>query len=441
MNQEKFHEWVSRSLDNDLSEFEFSQLELHLIESAEARAYYRSQSQLHALLGLELNKSQASQNQLAKPVISMDQVILLQKKKTLKIAAMAAAAMVLFTLLSLQLLFIDKPASPLAFKTSPSTIFTLTHATSEEAPSGMILHTGSRLKLEQGSVELSFGTGVKSIVIAPADMTLHDDNKLYLNQGTAWFQVPKGAEGFTVKTKELNIVDLGTEFGVIATPDNYDELHVFKGKVQVTALRARKESDTLTAGQARRVGMIGRLVSVKPEIEKFLTDLPTSLPAYSGPMEFTDGTHFLGEGGLRYTVSSTSDASTIQNRAEGDMVIDAAGSVSVDFLVAVDIQISAGNIPDSQKLIWNSEGDFGNFSTVGGSLFQLHDPNKEILFEADSGHSFRWEFLKPHSDKFRMPSLQTWHTELKGVRKFEFSKDATSAGRSSFNFQITSPSH
>ena len=157
-------------------------------------------------------------------------------------------------------------------------------------------------------------------------------------------------------------------------------------------------------------------------------------------MEFTDGTHSLGEGGVSYTVSSTSDASTIQNRAEGDMVIHAAGSVSVEFAEAVDIQISAGNIADSQKLIWNSEGDFGDFSIVEGSLSQIHDPNKEILFEPNSGHSFRWKFIKPDSDKFRMPSLQTWRIELKGVREFEFSKDATSSARSGFNFQITSPS-
>ncbi len=438
MNREKLHEWVSRSLDNDLSEFEFFQLELHLIESAEARAYYRYQSQLHALLGLELNKSQAPQFQLAKPVISMDQVILLQKKKTLKIAAMAAAAMVLLGLITMQLFMVKERPPTLAFETAPGTQFDITHSmTGDDAPIGMTMEKGSRLKLSHGTVELSFGTGVKSIVIAPADMTLHDDNKLYLNQGTAWFQVPKGAEGFTVKTKEL---DLGTEFGVIATPNDHDELHVFKGKVKVTALRVRKESDTLTAGQACRIDPIGRLVSVKPEIKKFLTVLPTSLPAYSGPMEFTDGTHSLGEGGVSYTVSSTSDASTIQNRAEGDMVIHAGGSVSVEFAEAVDIQISAGNIPESQKSIWNSEGDFGDFSITEGSRPEVHDPNEEILFEPYSDHSFRWKFIKPDSDKFRMPSLQTWRIELKGVRKFEFSKDATSPERSSFNFQITSPS-
>lgn len=437
MNQEEFHQALSRLADRDISPELFQKLEEHLLESEEARNDYREFMHLQSLIGLEINVHHGQQK-----VVPIERIISRQKRRTLKIAVFSAAAILILGLVTMQLFMVKERPPTLAFETAPGTQFNITHSmTGDDAPIGMTMEKGSRLMLTSGTVELSFGTGVKAIVIAPADMTLHDDNKLYLNQGTAWFQVPKGAEGFTVKTKELNIVDLGTEFGVIATPDDHDALHVFKGKVKVTALRVRKESDTLTAGQACRIDPIGRLVSVKPEIKKFLTVLPTSLPAYSGPMEFTDGTHSLGEGGVSYTVSSTSEASTIQNRAEGDMVIDAGGRVSVEFAEAVDIQISAGHIPDSQKLIWNSEGDVGDFSIDGGSLSRIHDPNKEILFEPNSGHSFRWEFIKPHDDKFHMPSLQTWRIELKGVRKFEFSKDATSEGRSSFNFQITSPSH
>ena len=435
MNQEEFHQALSRLADRDISPELFQKLEEYLLESEEARNDYREFMHLQSLIGLEINVHHGQQK-----VVPIERIISRQKRRALKVALLSAAAVFLIGMVTMRLFFVAEKVPTLVFETSPGTQFELTHSGASDDLEGAVLENGSRLTLRQGTVELNFASGVKSIVMAPADLTLHDDDTLFLNKGTAWFQVPKGAEGFTVKTKELNIVDLGTEFGVIATPDDHDALHVFKGKVKVTALRVRKESDTLTAGQACRIDPIGRLVSVKPEIEVFLTKLPTSFPAYSGPMEFTDGTHSLGEGGVSYTVSSTSDASTIQNRAEGDMVIHAAGRVSVDFAEAVDIQISAANIPDSEKLIWNSEGDFGDFSIVEGSLSQIHDPNKEIFFEPNSGHSFRWKFIKPDSDKFRMPSLQTWRIELKGVREFEFSKDATSSARSGFNFQITSPS-
>jgi len=89
---------------------------------------------------------------------------------------------------------------------------------------------------------------------------MHADDLLYLNEGTAWFHVPKQAIGFQVKTKDLTIVDLGTKFGVFAKPDDHDEVHVLKGRVQVTANRVRKESMILTVNEARRINPIGQLL-------------------------------------------------------------------------------------------------------------------------------------------------------------------------------------
>ena len=80
-------------------------------------------------------------------------------------------------------------------------------------------------------------------------------------------------------------------------------------------------------------------------------------------------------------------------------------SVSVEFAEAVDIQISAANIPDSQKSIWNSEGDFGDFSITEGSRPEVHDPNEEIEITPLSKNSFSWKFSKPNDDKFISPSL------------------------------------
>jgi len=56
----------------------------------------------------------------------------------------------------------------LVFTTAPGTQFTLVHGGSDNAPEGMALVKGSQLQLTQGTVELTFGSGVKSIVTAPA---------------------------------------------------------------------------------------------------------------------------------------------------------------------------------------------------------------------------------------------------------------------------------
>ncbi len=278
MTPEDFENALSGLLDNDLTPEQFDELQKYLQNSQQARAQYLDYVDLHNVLDLELAPKAVTQPGTSK-VIPIDRIIRRQNRRSRRIALAAAAAILIIALVTMKLFFIDTTRPPtLAFETSPGTQFTITHDGSEEAPVGQIMEKGSRLQLSQGTVELTFGSGVKSIVMAPADLTLRDDNQLYLSQGTAWFHVPKEAIGFRVKTKDLNIIDLGTEFGVLAKPNDHDEIHVIQGKVKVTANRVRKESAILTANEARRIDPIGRLDSITSRPSTFITSLPKSLP-------------------------------------------------------------------------------------------------------------------------------------------------------------------
>ena len=293
MTPDVFEFYLSRVLDWDLSPEEFAELEQHLTDSPEARARYMEYADLHTVLDLELQK--ISPQALGKSnVLDMDRIIRRQNRRTLKIAAFSAAAILLLGLVTMRLFFVSEKEPTLVFETSPGTQFALTHSGTAEAPEGFVLEKGSRLQLSQGTVELTFASGVKSIVMAPADLTLHDDDTLFLNKGTAWFQVPQQAVGFNVKTSELDIVDLGTEFGVFAHADEHDEVHVMKGKVQVTTTRLRKESTTLLAGGARRIDPIGRLTKIAPKATAFLTKLPESLPYLYWSFDTSDGFQVTG---------------------------------------------------------------------------------------------------------------------------------------------------
>ena len=409
-------------------------LEAELISDPQSMSSYLAYQDLNNLLEVRAEICR----QVSTPVVPVELILKRQKLKTFRTALLSAAALVLLTLIVLNLFFVKtNQGKGLTFESSPGTKFTLTHSANAEAPTGLAMVKGSRLQLSQGIVELSFARGVKSVIIAPADLTLNDS--LYLKEGTAWFQVPKGEEGFIVRTRELDIVDLGTEFGVLAKADDNDEVHVLKGKVQVTARRALKESTTLTAGQASKLDLRGRLVRSTSEFSLFLTELPEEVISYRGALDLTEGTRSLGKGGVCYTVSSEGNVSSNYNEGNGDMVIYTEGRVSVIFSEAVDIQISAANLPFDQSSIWNSDEDFGSFSAIEGSLSRFQDPNKEILIEPLSGASFDWKFSKPNTSELRTPSQQTWSVELKGIREFVFSKDAASKGRAAFNFQVTSP--
>jgi len=284
---------IEQWLDQTISEQDLTLLKAELLSNRSALECYVNMAEMHSML----EQSQASAQPLQPSnVVPMERILRRQKRRISRVALAAAAAVLVLGLITMRLFFIDptEHSPTLVFETAPGTQFTLTHNGDDDAPKGRVLANGSRLQLSQGTVELTFSSGVKSIIIAPADLTLHDDDKLYLNQGTAWFHVPTQAVGFNVITKDLDIVDLGTEFGVFAKLKNHDEVHVIQGRVQVTANHVRKESIQLTAGQARRVDPIGRLAVIEVKPDAFLTTLPKSLPYFHWSFDQEDGFQVVG---------------------------------------------------------------------------------------------------------------------------------------------------
>lgn len=262
--------------EDSLAEDQWPELRNELVESEEAREIYHAYAQIHTLLNQKAQGAHVLS--LKTPVIPIDEMLKSQRKRTFRYAALSAAAILVIGLLLMQMFFIEPKPVGLVMEMSPGTKFSLSHDGDQDQSGEMRMVKGSRLKISQGAVELNFASGVKSIVMAPADMTLHDDSTLYMNEGSAWFNVPAKAVGFQVKTRDLDIVDLGTEFGVRANPDQHDEVHVITGKIKVAALRLRKEVMTLTAGEARRIDPIGRLTAISAETSAFVTSLPKTLP-------------------------------------------------------------------------------------------------------------------------------------------------------------------
>lgn len=94
-------------------------------------------------------------------------------------------------------------------------------------------HHPEKIVIESGLVELTYETGVSVIIEGPADYTITGINDGLLTYGKFVANVPKGAEGFTVKYPMGKVVDLGTEFGVDLTQNGELSIGVFKGKVEL----------------------------------------------------------------------------------------------------------------------------------------------------------------------------------------------------------------
>lgn len=308
MNQEKFYRSLSQLTDRDISPELFHELEQYLLSSEQARQQYHEYMQLQSLVGLEIDVHHRNEK-----LLPIERILFRQKRRAVYVALVSAAAVILLSLVAMRFYLMPEPESrDLAFEVSPGTQFVLSHDSDQgEVPSGNLMQPGSRLQISQGTVELQFASGVKSVVMAPADLTMRSENKLYLKEGRAWFHVPEQAIGFEVKTGDLNIVDLGTEFGVLAQPGQHDEVHVLKGKVQVTAQRLRKGSEILTAGDARRIDPVGRLTDIPVKSTAFLNQLPDTLPYLHWSFDQEDGFQVKGTHPVVADVTTTAQESPL----------------------------------------------------------------------------------------------------------------------------------
>lgn len=180
-----------------------------------------------------------------------------------------------------------QPMAKLAY--SRGSEFTISHPKDfKKKPNENSLDPGTSIELTQGTVGLTFSSGVRGVFQAPETITLTDEQHLTVKRGTAWFHVPPKAVGFEVLTPELKIVDLGTEFGVVSRPDGADEIHVLSGKVETTVRSGMTARETLVAGESRVVSPGGGLAKIDTKQDLFLTEIPATLPYLHWSFDETD---------------------------------------------------------------------------------------------------------------------------------------------------------
>ncbi|MGJ8642709.1 MAG: LamG-like jellyroll fold domain-containing protein [Luteolibacter sp.] len=277
MTPAEFDVCLSRLFDGELSTEEFSSLEQHLTSNAEARRQYLDYVDLHNILELELS-AQVVPGTRNQGFVPLSRVLKQQRLRIMRISAMAAAALFIVGILVFALITSEKPELMADFRLAPGTVFSVSHPEGSAVES-TILTEGSRMVLEQGTVELTLPTGVRAIVKAPAEIEYTSEDLIRLDSGTGWFQVPSGASGFQVRTGELLVTDLGTEFGIISSLGSPDEAHLLKGKISVRNLTADTAERILKGTGALKAADGTALEKIKVRPEDFEKSLP-SMPPY-----------------------------------------------------------------------------------------------------------------------------------------------------------------
>ncbi|MFK7790973.1 MAG: FecR domain-containing protein, partial [Phycisphaeraceae bacterium] len=119
---------------------------------------------------------------------------------------------------------------------------------------GSKLHAGDRLTLSAGFAEITTVEGAIAILQAPATIELLDNNnalRLHTGKLVGICETPS-SKGFLVRTPHMDVIDLGTRFGVDATQATASKVHVFEGEIQVSESTDGPDAQptTLTAGQS-----------------------------------------------------------------------------------------------------------------------------------------------------------------------------------------------
>lgn len=107
-----------------------------------------------------------------------------------------------------------------------------------------------RLHLKSGLAEVTFGSGARVLLEGPVIFDIEQTNRGFLKRGRLTAEVPGSASGFVINTPTMNVVDLGTRFGLSTESDGESEVHVMQGVVEVSRARGPSVPLVLREGLA-----------------------------------------------------------------------------------------------------------------------------------------------------------------------------------------------
>jgi ferric-dicitrate binding protein FerR (iron transport regulator) len=145
------------------------------------------------------------------------------------------------------------------------------HTTQDPLAVGRALSAGD-YHLLGGRMRLSFAGGAQMIVEGPAQLSLLSSSRARLMGGKAAAHVPEAARGFTVETPGVEVVDLGTNFGVSVGPSGVSDVHVFSGEVEARVAGDDSRPGSLVAlntSEGRRFASDGVTVEARLDPSSF----------------------------------------------------------------------------------------------------------------------------------------------------------------------------
>jgi hypothetical protein len=96
-----------------------------------------------------------------------------------------------------------------------------------------------RFLLKSGFAQIAFNNGARIVLAGPGELEIVSSKEVFCHSGQLTADVPPSAHGFRVSTPRVDVVDMGTEFGLTASSTD-TEVEVFKGTVECSRQTAEK---------------------------------------------------------------------------------------------------------------------------------------------------------------------------------------------------------
>ncbi|MBN1766174.1 MAG: FecR domain-containing protein [Sedimentisphaerales bacterium] len=261
--------------------------------------------------------------------------------------------------------------------------------------------------LQKGVVKLEFDSGAGVVIEAPAEFQLKSINKMVLHSGRLFAIVPDQARGFTVKTANSTVVDLGTKFGLDVTAESGTQLHVLSGE---TNLRVSMFKQTqVTTGQARSVDDNDRVEEIPIERYRFIRNIDSRANIISRGLDMISLTDLVmgGNGyGTSLKLSETYSVST------GQKTTDRNGqyrTLNIPYQkVTSNPFIDGIFVPNGKNQVVSSEGHvFADCPDTSGLYFY------DLCFDK------KWEYAPPAAQLYQKqrnlnfaPNLVFMHSNI-----------------------------
>jgi hypothetical protein len=78
------------------------------------------------------------------------------------------------------------------------------------------LRKGQRVELAKGFAEITFDSGAQVLLQGPASLDVNSAWSAMLHSGKLTASLPPEAAGFSISNQSVKVVDIGTEFTMVA---------------------------------------------------------------------------------------------------------------------------------------------------------------------------------------------------------------------------------